>query len=191
MTQTKTLAAEGACRTKRSQHNALDVKDIFHREETVTVVDPRHPLYGRRFALIGFANREPEGRCCIVSDQEPVKRYIPLAVTDRSLEPFGVYPLPLSLTSVRQLLATYQRIVSQSAGGTEDETVGPGTSGNSESERRRTVLSGEAPDPNTPGSNLGLVDSSTKASDVSDTGDSLRHAAGPAESQHSGEGGRP
>jgi|SRR5882762_887704 len=35
-------------------------------EETVTVVDPGHPLFGRTLPCVGISNSSYRGRCCIV-----------------------------------------------------------------------------------------------------------------------------
>jgi hypothetical protein len=36
-----------------------------------------------------------------------------MEATDRSTEPLTIFPLPLNLSSMRQLLTTYERIISQ------------------------------------------------------------------------------
>ncbi len=96
----------------------------FSPEEKVTIVDPRHPLFGRTLSLIGITNKQYGGRCCAVKLPEGVSRLIPIEVTDLSLETITIYSLPLSLSSVKQLLATYHRITStKSVEETEDESI--------------------------------------------------------------------
>lgn len=89
-------------------------------DETVTVVDPREPLYGQTFPLVFIENKPYRGSCCIVRDVNGVERHIPVAVTNRSAEPLAIFPIPLSLSSVRQLLSAYERIVRLTAKGTKD-----------------------------------------------------------------------
>jgi hypothetical protein len=92
-------------------------------DETVTVVDPCHPLYGHTLRLLGMVHRRHEGPCCVAVLHEPLMHYVPLAATDRALEPPLPYPLPLSVASVHQLLASYARIAYQPAEDTEDDTA--------------------------------------------------------------------
>jgi hypothetical protein len=79
----------------------------------VTVTDPRHPLYGQTFHLSHIANKQYLGRCCVVWPQEGIERNIPVEATDRSTEPFTIFPLPLDLSSLRQLLVAFEGIKSQ------------------------------------------------------------------------------
>jgi hypothetical protein len=105
----------------RKQQTTPIEEQVCHSEEQITVIDPRHPLYERTFPLIEIAPKQYLGLCCVVAYRPPLMRYIPLVATDRSPEPLVIYPLPLNLDSVQQLLATYKKIVSQPAEGTEDE----------------------------------------------------------------------
>ena len=79
----------------------------------MTVTDPRHPLYGQTFHLSHIANKQYLGRCCAVWPQEGIERNIPLEATDRCTEPITIFPLPLDLSSLRQLLVAFERIESQ------------------------------------------------------------------------------
>jgi hypothetical protein len=92
-------------------------------DETVTVVDPRHPLFGRTLRLIGITNKSYLGQCCVVWMQDGVERNVPITATDRSPEPFRLYPLPLDLSSVQRLLKAYARLRTQLAEETEDGTI--------------------------------------------------------------------
>ena len=49
-----------------------------------------------------------------------IERHIPISVTDRSPDPINSYPLALDLSSVRELLAVYARMLRLSAERTED-----------------------------------------------------------------------
>ena len=99
----------------------------------MTVTDPRHPLYGRTFPLIHITNKPNSGRCCVLWFEEGIERNVPVEATDRSIEPLNIFPLPLNLSSVRQLLTTCEQIISQIMEETmEEEENGsirePGTS---------------------------------------------------------------
>ncbi len=105
----------------RSDKLLQSMIDTESQPETVTVVDPRHPLVGRTFRLIEIANKPYFGYACLVAFRGPVERHIPVCVTDLAAEPPVIFPLPLNLASVQQLVATYERICCQRAEGTEDE----------------------------------------------------------------------
>jgi hypothetical protein len=89
-------------------------------EETVTVVDPSHFLFGRTFPLLGTVTKAYLGRCCVIR-LDSTEQFVPLVATDRSPEPLTVYPLPLSVSTIQQLLAVYARIELQLAEGTSNE----------------------------------------------------------------------
>jgi hypothetical protein len=55
-------------------------------------------------------------------------RQIPVAVTDRAEISRPIHPFPLDLSSVRQLLATFERILAQLTKETADEFANPGAS---------------------------------------------------------------
>jgi hypothetical protein len=76
-------------------------------EETVTVIDPRHPLYGRTLPLITITNKAYLGRCCIVWVYGGHNQCVPLAATDRAPEPPTIFPVPLNLTAVQQLIEAW------------------------------------------------------------------------------------
>ena len=92
----------------------------------MTVTDPRHPLYGQTFPLVYITNKPYSGRCCVLWLQEGIERNVPVAATDRSKEPLTIFPIPLNLSSVRQLLITCERIRSQPMEkSTEEKRNGP------------------------------------------------------------------
>jgi len=79
----------------------------------VTVIDPRHPLYGQTFPLVYITNKPYSGRCCVLWLQEGMERNVPVGATDQSSEPITIFPLPLNLSSVRKFLTTCERMISQ------------------------------------------------------------------------------
>ena len=88
---------------------------------TVTVVDPRHPLYDQTFPLIHIQNKQELVRSCLVLLTEDVERLIPLAVTDLGLAPPDVFPVPLDICSLQNLTETFSRIAGQLEREEEDE----------------------------------------------------------------------
>ncbi len=122
----------------------------FSSEEKVTIVDPRHPLFGRTLSLIGITNNQYGGRYCAVKLPEGVSRLIPIEVTDLCPETVTIYSLPLSLSSVKQLLATYHRITSKSVEETEDESI--------RHQDGDTPAVAEAPENQGPGSSRGYLE---------------------------------
>jgi hypothetical protein len=90
-------------------------------EETVTVVDPRHPLYPQTFRLIGITTKQYLGRCCVVLDQASRERIVPVSVTDRSPDPQTIAPIPLDLASLQDLVLVFTHIHSHRAKGATNE----------------------------------------------------------------------
>jgi hypothetical protein len=102
------------------QDDTIEQKALYQREERVTIVDPRHPLFGLTLLLVQVTDIPHLGRYCVVSFRDITERYIPLTVTDRSPEAIVIPSLPLDLSSVRELLNVYQHINSQLMEETED-----------------------------------------------------------------------
>jgi hypothetical protein len=69
-----------------------------------------------------IVNKQYVGRSCVVWLQENVERIVPLSATDRAEKPFTTDPFPISLLSVRQLLAAYEHAISQLGEGKDGET---------------------------------------------------------------------
>lgn len=69
----------------------------------VTVLDPTHFLFGRRFRLLSITPHTFLGICCQV-EWEGADYFIPLGSTDQSPNPVLYYPLPLNVTAVHQLV---------------------------------------------------------------------------------------
>ncbi len=80
---------------------------IVSPKETVTVVDPRHPLFGRTLPCVGISNSCHRGRCCILWIRPTVERHVPVTATDLEYDPSTLYPLPISLESLQQLLQEF------------------------------------------------------------------------------------
>ena len=80
---------------------------IVSPKETVTVVDPRHPLFGRTLPCVGISNSCHRGRCCILWIRPTVERHVPVTATDLEYDPATLYPLPISLESLQQLLQEF------------------------------------------------------------------------------------
>jgi hypothetical protein len=49
----------------------------------------------------------------VIRLQEGIERNVPLEATDHSAEPITIFPLPLDISSMRQLLATSERMLTQ------------------------------------------------------------------------------
>ena len=79
-------------------------------EQTDTVTDPCHPLYGRTLPLVGVTNKANQGRCCVVWIRPDVERIIPVQATDLESDPSQVYPIPLSIASVEAFLQVFKNI---------------------------------------------------------------------------------
>ena len=80
---------------------------IVSPKETVSVVDPRHPLFGRTLPCVGISNSCHRGRCCILWIRPTVERHVPVTATDLEYDPSTLYPLPISLESLQQLLQEF------------------------------------------------------------------------------------
>lgn len=84
----------------------------------MTVVDPRHPLYGQTFRLVQVEDRQDHGQCCLVEREWGQNSYIPLGVTDQSQTRWMSSSIPLSIEAIRQLISTYIRLTEDDENGT-------------------------------------------------------------------------
>ena len=82
----------------------------FVPEQTVTIVDPRHPLCGRTLPLVGITQRPYIGRCCVVWLHPQVERNVPVDATDLEFDPNQLSPVPLSIASIRKLLHDFDPV---------------------------------------------------------------------------------
>jgi hypothetical protein len=158
------------CAEKRTQQTTHIGEPVVKTEETITVIDPRHPLVGRTFPLINIANMPRKGPCCIVRYLGSLERFIPLSATDRSSDPIQISSSSVNLASVRQLLQKYEQLMSQLAEDRED--------GNSDQDSLCTckgkpskTISGT--DTDGARADLGYVDPGTTAECVSTDGEHL------------------
>ena len=73
-------------------------------EQTITVIDPRHPLCGRTLTLVAMTHHATLGRCCVVWLRPHIERLVPVRATNLEFDPNDLSPSPLSLAAVEQLL---------------------------------------------------------------------------------------
>jgi len=73
-------------------------------EQTITILDPRHPLCGRTLPLVAMMTHAQLGRCCVVRLGPNVERCVPVHATNLAFDPTTISPTPLSLRAVEQLL---------------------------------------------------------------------------------------
>ncbi len=92
-------------------------------EETVTVVDPRHPLFGRTLPCVGIANSSHRGRCCIMWIRPTVERHVPVSATNLEYHPQTHFPLPISVGSLRQFLQEYLLVTGGWKGDPSDDST--------------------------------------------------------------------
>jgi hypothetical protein len=141
-------------------------------QETITIVDPQHPLFGQAFPLIAITDKHSEGPSCFIWLREGVERSVPVEVTDRGLEPHSTFPIPFNTSSLLQLLTTFERIVCQPAGEVEDERRNCGVHDGLTTD----VLSDDARDrrvPDSAGGDMEGADPHPAATGVSGCGASL------------------
>ena len=84
-----------------------------YEHEIVTVIDPRHPLCGQSFRLLGISMKNQLGRCCVVLDHAGRERNLPIAVTAHSSDPLVIAPFPLTVATITSLLHVYSHICPQ------------------------------------------------------------------------------
>ncbi|MBT3392214.1 MAG: hypothetical protein HN413_17590 [Chloroflexi bacterium] len=108
---------------KPNQLNASK-RNTFAVPESVTVVDPRHPLYEQTFPLLHLKNRQELIPSCLVKIAEGVERLIPVSVTDLSGSPAVVFPSPVDLSSLHNLIQAFLRLEAQIGKECEDGATG-------------------------------------------------------------------
>jgi hypothetical protein len=95
----------GACRRRANRnHVTTPVGHSVVPEQTITVIDPRHPLCGRTLPLVAMTHHAALGHCCVVWLRPQVERLVPVRATNLAFDPNDISPSPLSLTAVEQLL---------------------------------------------------------------------------------------
>jgi hypothetical protein len=83
---------------------------VFPSEETITVIDPGHPLFGRELYLVEIYHRQDGVALCRVKVGQLGQCDVPFTATDRGI-PMHVPDSLLSHQSFQQLLTTYQGIM--------------------------------------------------------------------------------
>jgi hypothetical protein len=110
--------------------------------EYVSIIDPRHALYGQKLRLVQIANSgKEETSSCTVELRADVWRRIPLSVTNLGSNQPVLYPLRLNLTVMRQLLELFRRIEVQCQEGTSHENKEQPSSDSTPKRKQRTKSS--------------------------------------------------
>jgi hypothetical protein len=78
--------------------------------ETVTIIDPRHPLYDQTFPLLHIKNKQNLVPACLIRLRTSVERLVPLAVTNLAASTPTTFPVSLDLSSLHNLNQTFRRI---------------------------------------------------------------------------------
>src|SRR5207244_10717320 len=82
----------------------------FSSDQTITVLDPRHPLCGQTLPLVAITHHTQLGRCCVVWLRPHVERLVPVQATTLEFDPNDMSPSPSSLAAVEPLLPVFQAI---------------------------------------------------------------------------------
>jgi hypothetical protein len=104
-----------------NQQTTPEASQYVSPEEKITITDPRHPLYGRTFPLVGIHETQAQNIWYVYELTPGIHRRVSESATDRSKTPPHTISNPLSWDSVRQLLATYTVITVEPVEGTENE----------------------------------------------------------------------
>jgi hypothetical protein len=105
------LSAPSAQGKPNQLNTPIDKK--ISQPETVTITDPRHPLYDQTFPLLHIQNKHDLVLSCQVQIIPGANRLVPVGLTDLASAPSDVFPVPLDISSLRKLVQTYQRIAAQ------------------------------------------------------------------------------
>lgn len=140
--------------SKSTQHNTPINKSEF--TETITVTDPRHPLYGQTFRLIQVEDRSDRGKCCLVERDWGQNSYLPLNVTDKSEIRWVSSSIPLSVKAIRQLVVLYTRLTEDNENGSTHPT--PETSNRDSSQERLVTLDRSPEETGSPDTDSSLPD---------------------------------
>jgi hypothetical protein len=141
------------------------IRRRFAAAETVTIIDPRHPLYDRTFPLLHVKNKQNLILSCLIQLPEGVERLVPVEVTNLARSPLLVFSLPLDVSSLQNLVQTFARMKAQVEMECSDETAGAAAGPN-----------GDDPVPS-----VGNAGDRTTTSDLPDGGTHLsqpRHTSG-------------
>lgn len=128
------------------------------------VIDPRHALYGQKLRLVQFHGDGKARGTCTVEIQKDIWRRIPVSVTDCSADKPEVFPLPLNLVVVRQLLDSLTQIAAMNEEESNHETRA------NESGRRADVAEAPYPDNAKPAMGEARTQSPTTDAALSNSG---------------------
>jgi len=117
----------------------------FSVDQTITVLDPRHPLCGRTLPLVAITHHSQLGRCCVVWLRPHVERFIPVQATNLEFDPRAISLSPLSLAAVEQLLGVFQDIQHANQGVSRDAS--PPRPSRTASQARRPDCASSAVEP--------------------------------------------
>jgi len=98
--------------SKTNQLNA-PIRNDLSIPETVTVIDPRHPLFNRTFPLLHIKNNQEKNPRCLISLPEGVERWLPLQVTNIAGIPPDIFPIPIDLHALQTLAHIFLRFPAQ------------------------------------------------------------------------------
>ena len=110
------MPSASLARSKQSKNTPLVRTPISADDsatgDRVTVVDPRHPLFGQTFRLIAMTPWRRTETCCVVWLQnDGIERLIPLSATDRALEPVSIFPTVIDTRSIARLACAFAGIL--------------------------------------------------------------------------------
>ncbi len=154
---------DGSFQQAELQDNTPISKPVFVPEETITVTDPCHPLYGHQCELVEIYQRQDGVAFCRVKIGELGRSDVPLTATDRGIP----MPIPESLCSyhsLQQLLTIYQVIVEAR----DDETA-------------RTQSPEQAAQTDCAPASVAVHDGGAASAIYTDRGDNLPTAGQPAD----------
>jgi len=117
----------------------------FSSDQTITVLDPRHPLCGQTLPLVAITHHTQLGRCCVVWLRPHVERLVPVQATNLEFDPNDMSPSPLSLAAVEQLLRVFQDIQHAHQGVSRDAS--PSRSSRTPTQARRPDCAPSAVEP--------------------------------------------
>ena len=117
----------------------------FSVDQTITVLDPRHPLCGRTLPLVAITHHSQLGRCCVVWLRPHVERFIPVQATNLEFDPRAISLSPLSLAAVEQSLGVFQDIQHANQGVSRDAS--PPRPSRTASQARRPDCASSAVEP--------------------------------------------
>ena len=74
---------------------------------SVTIVDPRHPLYGGTFRLLKINVGRSTRRICVVEVDRGIIRHVPIEAKNRAATPPRMHEVPIDMASLARLCNLY------------------------------------------------------------------------------------